>query len=200
MEARLDAPDYAVERRYIAMELALARREMENTRHWVPFSYPGLGILRRSDWQKYIHELEKYSRELDRSEQDMREGLLPLIFMVENGHDQPVQNLRVKVAVQDGQVRPKHKSPTRPLRVDGAPNQANTPPLKRSWGFSRRRVKITAHAVEAELSRLEGRDNARLVSQTLHVDARHGARLHFEIVSSRTNDQGEVKLPARAAS
>lgn len=198
----MDAPNYEAERRYVMMELGLAHREMDKCRHWIPFSYPGLGILRRSDWRRYIQELEKYGRELNRSEHEMREGLLPLVFMVANGHDRPVKGVRVKLRVEDGQVHPKHKSPVRPARIDGAPNQANTPRLKRSWGFSRRGVRIAGHTVEAELSRLEAHDNARLVSQTLYVDTRRGARLHFVIA---TNDgagkvAGEVSLPTLPAS
>lgn len=198
--AQLDIPNYAAEHRYLTMELALARREMQKRPSWLPFSYPGLGILRRSDWQRYIHELEKYGRELDRSEREVHEGLLPLVFMVANDYDRPVQNLKVKLAVKDGQIHAKHKPPVRPRRVDGAPNQSSTGRLKQSWGFSRSGIRITSHTVEAELSRLEAFDNARLVSDALYIDARQGARLHFEIVAKNATGHGEVHLPMRPAS
>ncbi|HEY2003503.1 MAG TPA: hypothetical protein VGH44_00110 [Candidatus Saccharimonadia bacterium] len=196
VEARLDLPDYAAERRYIMMEIGLAQREMAKCPHWIPFSYPGLGILQRADWRRYIHELERYGRELDRNENEAREGLWPLVFMVVNDQPEPVANVRIRLQVEGGQVWPKHKPPTRPLRVDGAPEQSNTPRLLRARGFERRHIRVTAHVVEAEFSRLEAHDNARLLSQTLYVDARHGARIKFEIGSGSRSQQGEVRLPA----
>lgn len=196
VEARLEAPNFEAERRYVTMELGLARRELKKCAHWVPFSYPGLGILRRKDWQRYIQQLQRYSQELDRSGREMHEGLLPLVFSVENGHDQPMKGLKVQLSVVGGQIRTKHKPPVRPVRIDGAPNQSNAPALKRSWGFSRRRIRITGHSVEAELSRLEAHDNARLVSQTLYADVSRGARLHFVIAPKYgLAEEGEVRLP-----
>jgi len=199
VEARLDLPDFAAEHRYVVMETGLAEQEMAKCPRWLPFSYPDLGILRGSDWQRYIRELERYGRELERNEHEARQGLWPLVFVVINDAGQPDTNVRIRLKVENGQVLPKHKSPTRPHRVDGAPEQSSdATKLLRTRGFVRRHVRITAHAVEAEFSRLEAHDNARLLGQTLYLDARRGLRVRFEVNSRNGDGQGEVRLPHRS--
>jgi hypothetical protein len=195
---RVARPDIAGERRYAAMEAELAKRELEKlpARSWLPFSYPGLGLLRRKDWQGYIHALEKYELELERHESQMKAGLVPISFDVIHAGERPDERIQVHVMVERGLIHAAKKAPARPHRIDGAPNKSDRTRFFGFEGFTRRGIHIGRHGVEAEFSRVEAQDSALLVNHPLYIDVRADTRLRYEIVSRNLPDgqSGDVSL------
>jgi hypothetical protein len=194
--ARMSTPPFATERRYVMMETELAEREMARlpARSWLPFSYPALGLLRRVDWRRYIRSLDKYSHDLDRHELEIQEGLVPLSFDVTNESDHSDTDIRVHIMVHGGSIHAAKKPPTRPKRIDGAPNKGGGKKFYGFEGFVRRHVHIGRHGLEAEFSGLQGRDSALVVNHPLYVDMSHDSRLTYEIRSRRLQDgqSGEI--------
>jgi hypothetical protein len=196
--ARVQLPDFDGDRRYAMMEIELAKREMEKlpARSWLPFSYPGLGLLRRKDWRHYIHALEKYEHALDRHEREIQAGLVPITFSVTNNGSREDKRIKVHVMVKHGAVHAKKQAPTRPRRVDGAPNKSQRTKYFRLKGFTRHGVHIGRHGIEAEFSRLEAHDGALVVSQPLYFALNKHAMLSYEIVSRNVPDgqRGDIDV------
>jgi hypothetical protein len=198
VNARLKAPNFEVERRYALMEKQLAHREMEKlpARSWMWFSYPAVGLLRREDWRKYIHELEKYEHRLDRHQQEIRDGFRPLEFNVVHEGHRPDTDIYVHVMVEAGQIDAHKQAPKRPERIDGAPNKSTRHRFYGFENFVRRGIHIGRHGVEARFSRMESHDNALVVNQPLHVALDEGGLIRFEIRSQEVPDgvTGHVTL------
>jgi hypothetical protein len=190
-------PPFASEQRYVTMETELAEREMARlpARSWLPFSYPELGLLRRTDWRRYIHSLEKYARDLDRLETEIQDGLVPLSFSVLNESAHTDADIRVHIMVLRGAIHASKKAPTRPRRVDGAPNKGSSTKFRGFEGsFVRKGIHIGRHGLEAEFSSLQGHDSALVVNHPLYFDMEQGSKLKYEIHSRRLpqGQSGEV--------
>jgi hypothetical protein len=196
--ARPSMPPFAAEQRYVTMETELAEREMARlpARSWLPFSYPELGLLRRTDWRHYIRSLENYARDLDRLEGEIREGLVPLSFSVTNESAHADADIRVHIMLQHGAIHASKKPPTRPKRVDGAINKAGATRFRGFEGFVRKRIHIGRHGLEAEFSSLQAHDSALVVNHALYVDMGHGSTLRYEIHSRRLphGQAGEISF------
>ena len=197
VQARVSPSGAEAERRYLMMEREVAHRELAKLpkRSWLPFSYKGLGLLRRQDWQHYLNELQKFEHALDRYELEAEAGLRRLSFEVTNLAEADDFDVRVHVMVHGGQVHAANKPPVRPPRVDGAPNKTE----KRHWhgfGFVRSGIHIGRHGVESRFRRLESGDAALVVNQPLAVDVGDQTRLTYEITSRHVPEgqRGEIRI------
>jgi hypothetical protein len=195
---RLAMPELDGERRYLRMERELAERELEKLprRSWLPFSYPGLGLLRREDWRRYIQALDRYEHDLDELAEEIDDGLTPLEFNVIYEGERPDSRVRVELTVEHGSIHASKKVPSRPKRVDGAPNKST----KKHWhgfsGFLRRGIHIGRKRVRAEFSGLRAQDCALVVNQALYVEIGRFTKIKYKIRSRNVPDgmTGEVEL------
>jgi hypothetical protein len=195
--ARVTPPELNSERRYLMMEREVAKRELAKLprRSWLPFSYPALGLFRRKDWQRYLHELDKFEKALDRHEHETQAGLTRLSFEVVNLSDDDDHDVKVHVMVSGGLVHEAKKPPVRPKRIDGAPNKSERP----KWhglGFVRSDIHIGRHGVESQFNSLEAGDAALVVNHPLAVDLSDRTHISYEIKSHNLPEgqRGEVRM------
>jgi hypothetical protein len=200
VEARL--PEFEAERLFVINEKEFAHEELAKLKKkssWLSF-LPVEPKLK--DWKHYIRELDHYSARMDRHEEEVADGLVPVKFFVVNMGDRGDAAIKVKVRVEHGTIHPAKTAPVRPARVDAGPEHVPdwkpAPMIKQAvvGGFARSGIKIDAHEVEAELSMLEAQDSADLVHQVLYVDGNKDTRFMYEIRSKHLVGvvRGEVEF------
>jgi hypothetical protein len=194
--ARLSWPDLQAERRYVVMEREVAKQRLAQAPGWLPFSYPGIGLLRRQDWQKYLRQLEAYGHAIDRYDTSLHGGRIPLSFEVFNlGHTD--HQIRIHIFVEGGNIHAAQKAPERPPRVDGAPNKAKKHHWQGYEGFSRTGIHIGRRGLESQFSALASGDSALVVNEPLHIDISPQSQLSYHIHSRNLPEgvHGAVILP-----
>ncbi|MDF2460721.1 MAG: hypothetical protein K0S68_124 [Candidatus Saccharibacteria bacterium] len=196
--ARVSPSELNTERRYLLMEREMAKREMAKLpeRSWLPFSYPAIGLLRRNDWQHYLHELDKYEKALDRHEHETEAGLTRLSFEVINMSDDDDRDVKVHVMVHGGRIFEAKKPPTRPKRIDGAPDKTEGRPKWHGMGFVRSGIHIGKHGVESQFRSLEAGDAALVVNHPLAVHLGGETVISYEISSHNLPEgqRGKVRM------
>ncbi len=193
---KLCEPKYETEHNFLQTEIAFAKRKLVKHKNSLlrDWSLPALGFYSHKDWQKYVHALQHYEDQLDKYQDEVEGGVLPVKFAVYNAAQTEDSGLIVEVHVADGRIDSKKKQPERPVRLDGHGKTS-----KYTWpklgGFSRSRVKITPHSISAELSGLGPEDGAVLVNQLVHLHTQHDTKLKYGISSLNAgHETGEVEL------
>lgn len=197
-------PPFDTERLFVINEKKHARRELARLKERHPVLaavLPVLGSLKAKDWKHYLEALNHYWEKLDHHEEEIIQGMVPVKFFVINNGAETDEAIRIRVQVENGTIHPAKEAPVRPVRIDGGqhvadPEQVTAPMVPPIGRFSRRGIKVTPHAVEAEFSMLEGHDSADLVRQVLYVDVHDDTRLTYEIRSKRMKEVqgGEVEF------
>ncbi|HUD11165.1 MAG TPA: hypothetical protein VMS08_02040 [Candidatus Saccharimonadia bacterium] len=193
LTALVKEPDFEAERRYILTEKDYALRQIEKLKgNWWPwFSYPELGIFRQRDWHRYVGVLEDFEHRLQRHEEEIENGLIPLRIEVANETSKEDVDIKLHLIVGHGSIHPKLKAPARPPRMDGAPNQALRPHFQwpRRDGFSRSHIAINPRSISVEFSRLGPHDDALLVNKVLYFSCREETRLAYTVTSRNVPEQ-----------
>ena len=191
----VQTPDWEAERRYLVAERDYAERQIEASHgRWRPLSYPGLGLLRAEDWRHYLRDLDGYEHKLEKYDHDIQKGWIPFTVSVSNDGRHAASRVHVRVEVENGRINTVRKAPKRPVRID-APAKVH-----KEWrgifslfqGFSRHRVEIKTHSLEAELSRIEPKEAVLAVNQVLHLASGPKTRVTYTVSekeNSSTNSQ-----------
>ncbi|GAC1369275.1 MAG: hypothetical protein NVSMB39_0930 [Candidatus Saccharimonadales bacterium] len=182
--AELSEPKYGDEWKFLAAELDVVERMIhrKRPRYLRNFSLPAVGIYAAKDWRHYEHELHKYADKLDKYTKGVNEGVMPVKFSVFNNADTQDKDLRIHLKVAHGRVDELRKAPERPARMDAAakPWKLKLPAFV---GFSRSKIKITAHGVGVNFSGLGPHDGAALIQQILHLHCTSDTQITYEISS-----------------
>jgi hypothetical protein len=200
VEARL--PEFESERLFVINEKQYAHKELEQLESKHPavkaaraVTHPVTGALKPQDWKHYLHALDRYWDKMGDHMQEIADGLVPLKFFVVNTGSELDEAIKIKVHVQYGVIHPKKAGPERPVRIDGAQHVSNwSPRAPLVGGFSRSKIKITPHSIEATFSQLQAQDSADLVHQIVYVKGDERTRFTYEIGSKRLGvvERGEV--------
>jgi len=203
VEAHL--PQFDSERLFVVNEKAFAQQEVAKLRErskLLNVLAPVLGEPKLKDWRDYAHALDQYVDKLNKHEQEIADGLMPVKFFVINLTDGDDKAIKIQVKIAGGTVHPAQKPPQRPTRIDGPQHVVDWTPSSAPSvatvvsGFSRSQVKIGAHAIAAEFSELEAQDSADLVHEVLYIQGDEQTRFTYEITSKhvKTPEHGDVVL------
>lgn len=196
MMAQLSEPKYDAEWKFLAAELDVVERMIaqKRSRALRNLSLAPFGVYSMKDWRKYEHELRSYAAKLDKYAKGVEEGVLPVKFTVFNDVDEDDKNIRIHLKVMHGRVDELRKVPVRPARLDGKgkPWKFSLPAL---GGFSRGKIKITAHGVGAEFSKLGPHDGAVLVNEVLHLHCTDDTTISYQLSSRNIeHETGQVEF------
>jgi hypothetical protein len=196
---RDEVPNFEAERRYLMTEREYARRKANKASKswWLGLLGPGLGVVRRGDWLKYLRELDRYERTLAREAQNADDGLIPCSFVVKHEGHEADHHIEVRVMVRGGRFRLKKKVPVRPVRVDGAPDyRPNQPHFTGFQGFVRHHTKLEANGLGAVFSKLGSKDQATALFDPVYLEYEPATRLFYEIKSKQLPEgqKGEIEL------
>ncbi len=196
--AQVCEPNYDKELQFLKTELDFVERKLASK--GPRLAVPSLGFFGRDDWRGYKHKLEAYARQLERYSDETDAGVIPVRFMVYNSGEIEDAGVHVRVHVTGGRIDETRKAPARPDRLDGHGGGLPQLVLPKP-GFSRRDIKVTAHAMSAVLSDLGPHDGAALANQLVHLHLNDGTEVKYEVMSRNTpQEAGEVELvEAKAA-
>jgi hypothetical protein len=196
---REEAPDFEAERRYIVAEREYARRQANKapSSWWLGLLGPGLGVVRRGEWLKYLQELDRYERILTREARGVDAGVIPCSFVVKHEGDGHDHRIEVRVTVEGGRFMVNKKLPERPERVDGAPDyRPNQPHFSGFHGFVRHHTRKEEYRLEAVFSGLGPKDRATVLFDPVYLEYAPATRLYYEIRSKEMpgGEKGEIEV------
>jgi hypothetical protein len=195
---RDEVPDFEAERRYLATEREYARRRARKASNswWLGLLGPGLGVVRRGDWLKYLKQLDTYEQTLAKDARGADEGLIPCSFVVKHEGHEADHHIEIHVGVEGGRFRVGKKVPERPERVDGAPDYRPNRPQLGFHGFVRHHTRLDAHGLGAVFSRLGPKDQATVLFDPVYLEYEPETTLRYEIRSKAVPDgeTGEIKV------
>lgn len=186
VRAYINPPDFAAERAFIRTERQYVARQIEAAERgsWLDrAARRSLGRTPRArDWRHYDQALTQYSHKLDQHERDIATGLTPVTLILQAQGAHAYRHVHIRIMVHDGRVQPHTKAPERPTAVDRG-EQIHWSWFWPSGRFWRSGIRLTAHAVEATLSRIAAGESVAVVNQTVYIKAGETTMLTYELSS-----------------